>query len=215
MTKLCSFDGCTRSHYCKGFCTMHYQRYRKHGDPSVAPTVNTSICVVDGCAEIARTLGRTLCPLHYSRQKHGRPLDAPKVHRRAERGMCIADGCSMIDAGPRGYCSKHLSRINRNGSPYVVIHQRDRRNKLKDHPRWTGAEASYSAVHQRLRAQRGSASEMRCVDCGNAGQHWSYSHNSEHELVDADLGPYSTDLLDYVPRCVKCHKRFDLDWLAA
>lgn len=215
MKKLCSFDGCTRSHYCKGFCTLHYQRYRKHGDPSVAPIINTNVCVVEGCDEVARTLGQTLCPFHYSRQIHGRSLAAPKRQQRDKRGTCIVAGCSAKDAGPLGYCSKHLARVRRNGSPHVVIHQRDRRNKLENHPRWTGEEATYSAIHQRLKSQRGCASDMKCIDCEGKAQHWSYTHDSEYELVDSDLGPYSTNLSDYVPRCVRCHKRFDLARLAS
>lgn len=33
----CTVDGCTRKLYVKGMCTLHYQRFMKHGDPSVNP----------------------------------------------------------------------------------------------------------------------------------------------------------------------------------
>lgn len=32
--KLCSIDGCNKKLYAKGFCKNHYQRFRKHGDPT-------------------------------------------------------------------------------------------------------------------------------------------------------------------------------------
>lgn len=33
MTRLCSVDGCENKHYGKGFCTKHYNRVLRHGDP--------------------------------------------------------------------------------------------------------------------------------------------------------------------------------------
>lgn len=36
MEKLCSIDGCFNKHEAKGFCNMHYIRYRKLGDPGKA-----------------------------------------------------------------------------------------------------------------------------------------------------------------------------------
>lgn len=31
--RTCTVYGCERRHYAKGLCTMHYARWRKHGDP--------------------------------------------------------------------------------------------------------------------------------------------------------------------------------------
>jgi hypothetical protein len=33
---LCIISGCDRPHYAHGWCELHYQRWRKHGDPLVA-----------------------------------------------------------------------------------------------------------------------------------------------------------------------------------
>lgn len=32
---MCSIEECERPTYCKGLCVMHYQRVRRHGDPSI------------------------------------------------------------------------------------------------------------------------------------------------------------------------------------
>ena len=31
---VCEFDGCDTPHYSKGFCTKHYQRWKRFGDPA-------------------------------------------------------------------------------------------------------------------------------------------------------------------------------------
>ena len=31
--KTCSIDGCEKEHVARGFCSMHWQRWREHGDP--------------------------------------------------------------------------------------------------------------------------------------------------------------------------------------
>lgn len=70
----------------------------------------------------------------------------------------------------------------------------------------------YGAMHDRLRRDRGSASQRVCVDCGGPARHWSYDHLDPEVLVDARLGiPYSRKEEHYEPRCVPCHKLFDLN----
>lgn len=31
--RLCSVEGCDERHYCQSLCKIHYDRWRKHGDP--------------------------------------------------------------------------------------------------------------------------------------------------------------------------------------
>jgi ribosomal protein L32 len=57
------------------------------------------------------------------------------------------------------------------------------------------------------------AAHHLCADCGTRAQHWSYDHNDTEEIRD-DMGlPYGSDASHYSPRCVSCHKRFDLAML--
>lgn len=73
----------------------------------------------------------------------------------------------------------------------------------------------YTAAHQRVRADRGLLSYQSCIECGAAAQHWSYDHTDPNELHTDEGYAYSADPTHYSPRCVPCHKRFDLSHLDA
>jgi len=166
-------------------------------------------CSVKECDRAAEVLNKSYCRGHYARLRKGGSLNSPLREVRKSRSECQADGCERLDIGPHGYCKMHIQRIRHNGSPYIVKHQRDRDNKLEKHSRWSGESATYDASHQRVRAARGSASSQKCVDCRRQASHWSYTHSDPNEKSSSS-GPYSTDPRYYVPRCVSCHKKFDL-----
>lgn len=71
----------------------------------------------------------------------------------------------------------------------------------------------YEGMHDRLQADRGSASQHSCVDCGGEAEHWSYDHADPDELASTTPKysgmPYSLDPMHYDPRCVRCHRAFD------
>lgn len=76
---------------------------------------------------------------------------------------------------------------------------------------------AYRSAHDRVIRLKGSASTHVCVDCGGGAAHWSYDHTDPSELTtlrDGCLIRYSADPQRYVPRCVPCHKRFDLAHIA-
>lgn len=67
----------------------------------------------------------------------------------------------------------------------------------------TGYEysASWNAIHKRVRRLWGKACEYECVDCGaEFAAQWSWKHGTD-----------PTDLMNYDPRCVKCHCAYD-EW---
>lgn len=76
-------------------------------------------------------------------------------------------------------------------------------------------DAGYTAAHQRCRSDRGLVQGHDCIDCGDTAQHWSYNHDDPDERLALGLSAnpvaYSLDPSHYSPRCVSCHKRFDLD----
>jgi len=122
--------------------------------------------------------------------------------------------CRIGDCGKpvksSGLCSMHASRLRRHGDPFVVIHQRDRNfPRGERHHSWTGPVPTYEVTHRRVKAARGPASGYACADCGARARHWSYDHSDPDELLSDDGRAYSPDAAHYVPRCVRCHKRYD------
>lgn len=72
----CLVSGCPRPRYGYGYCSAHYRRWKKYGDPlksGRALNGQRPPCSVQGCEHIAYSRG--WCAMHYSRwKKHGDPL---------------------------------------------------------------------------------------------------------------------------------------------
>lgn len=57
----------------------------------------------------------------------------------------------------------------------------------------------YINNHARVRAERGLASAQACVDCGGPAREWSFR-----------LGTDPTEVQNYDPRCLSCHRSHDM-----
>lgn len=109
---LCAVDSCTREARARGWCKMHWKRWRTHGDPNYsrpAPPPKPS-CAVDDCGRPKHAY--VYCSKHYQRWKAngdpsivgdhypGRPrLDRPSyagAHKRLlrERGRAANYACA-------------------------------------------------------------------------------------------------------------------------
>ena len=155
------------------------------------------VCTVAGCKNKHRAQG--YCVTHYKRARNAGDIGVlPKSIRH-----CTVDGCGKPHAA-KGLCDTHRMRMRQYGTLELVGRPTGRDNWM-----WSGDEASYRAVHGRLRKQRGRAQEHTCVGCGDQAKQWSYTHDCPNEK-QSDEGPYSVDLGRYQPMCVPCHKAFDL-----
>lgn len=98
----------------RGYCSPHYQRLRRHGDPLAGgPTRSTAgtrrNCSVEGCVKDAHA--RSWCQRHYLVwAAHGDPL-----YTRPPKPECAVDGCDRISHA-RGWCPMHYGRWRSNGS---------------------------------------------------------------------------------------------------
>ena len=202
----------------KGYCPRHYHRLRKYGDPlAILPEDYYGAwakCAINECRRPARNKTSELCKMHYHRAyRNGEAGEATERIRQARAGKCTVEGCSKPDLEGI-YCKTHGARVRRHGDPHKVIAAKDREMPTGgDHPHWKGDQPGYGAAHERVTREKGRASEHDCVDCGDAAYHWSYTHQCKDEVVRDVRGyiiAYSPHPDQYVPRCVPCHKRFDL-----
>lgn len=72
--KMCSIDGCERSVTTRGWCNIHYQRWRRRqGEPLVDERFRVKeFCSIDGCDRLVKC--RSWCSMHYRRwQRAGDP----------------------------------------------------------------------------------------------------------------------------------------------
>jgi hypothetical protein len=88
------------------------------------------------------------------------------------------------------------------------------RLKGSNNPNWVGDDASYLVVHERLRT---GPQPSACAKCGATDRpmQWAFNHEACESPRQSEYGPYSVDPADYTRLCVPCHKRMDLDRLAA
>ena len=68
---ICSIEGCGNPKDARGWCKSHWNRWRRHGDPTGGTYIRVN-CTIDGCHN--PHLARGYCRLHYKRwESHGDP----------------------------------------------------------------------------------------------------------------------------------------------
>lgn len=107
----CSIDGCEGSVRGGGWgwCVMHYQRWRRNGDPVKLVRGVPNLCTIPGCTKIVNA--HSLCAMHHRRkERHGDALDPG----RDRTPKTCAARC-------QGYCSTHYTRWQRHGDPLANL----------------------------------------------------------------------------------------------
>ena len=72
--KTCNIDGCEKPSRTRSWCSTHYKRWQRRGDPlGSAPLPEKKTCNIDGCDKPRKARG--WCNAHWTRwRKHGDPL---------------------------------------------------------------------------------------------------------------------------------------------
>lgn len=116
----CAVGACELPAASRGWCSMHYQRWKRHGDPEQLTRkppggFTNKTCRAQGCPKPAKALG--WCAMHYQRQRLTGSLDLlPRSPR--ERTICSVGKCSEV-AVTRGWCNRHYLRWQSYGDPRI------------------------------------------------------------------------------------------------
>ena len=98
--KICSIEGCQRKVYGRGLCNMHWQRWRKPGNPlgkqpSRWDGKEWPICSIDGCDRTSKGGGKGLCKKHLHKAWRTENIERMREHHkkyREENAESIASG---------------------------------------------------------------------------------------------------------------------------
>ena len=97
---LCTIAGCTNPHYGRGYCSCHWQRWRRHGDPCAGARFRTwavlgMTCILRDCDRPRKARG--FCSMHYHRvSRHGEPGLAERLHCPNGEGSIFNNGYRYI-----------------------------------------------------------------------------------------------------------------------
>jgi len=94
---LCTIPGCGKPHRSRGWCIMHWKRWRKWEDPLKVREVRVG-CLVDGCDRPHQSNGS--CGMHAKRLK--RYGDASVVLKVGRKGTPLSAKIDMAGPVPEG-----------------------------------------------------------------------------------------------------------------
>ena len=112
----CSVEGCGKKVIARGWCSAHWCRWRRHGDPDEGRQPLGDKCSVDWCDRRPRSRhasGGEFCAMHYLQlHQKGEILD-PQPGLEPDRKCCV-EGCAGGVRSPRAkYCEMHYARQRR------------------------------------------------------------------------------------------------------
>lgn len=192
----CSVESCERKSVSRGWCDMHYRRWKRHGDPLAVKPGNGQWgeripevpaerqCSLDGC--VSPMSSRGWCKKHYKRwERNGDPL---KTVSRDDAAPCAFEGCEQT-VRVAGYCYAHYSRKVRNGEPGAGRKPSESAVDHEDGSRTCntcGVRRSIEAYHCGSLYKRGRSPKCRSC-CAADRREWA---EANQELLDERAKAY-------------------------
>lgn len=169
----------------------------------------TDQCVVAGCGR-PRMGRRRYCGRCYGRLRrygdpHGRPPPRTDLTGRRFGALHV----EHYDHDHRAWlclCDCGRNRLVTTGTLNLPYH-----HTCGDRRAHRPPAATYAAAHDRLRRDRGPATDYPCAApaCAEQATEWAYDHTDHDALTDSAGRPYSLDPRRYRPLCPSCHRRAD------
>ena len=196
--RICSIEGCGRKHYQRGFCKMHWGRWRRN-----SPTLNDpnrirdiwknrtkKTCSLIDCYEPHYVHG--FCKNHYEQNKRtGSPFPVNGI-----RIPCKVSECKNDAPKRSGLCKFHSVRL-KVGIPLDAPYHANRKER---NGRWNDGISEYPnhSLMKRVRKERLIACNYKCQICGGPAK-------QVHHL---DRSKTNHDPNNILVLCRKCHMGF-------
>lgn len=193
---------------------MHYQRWRKHGDPTTTKRLVKRPCTIEGCGD--PHLSRGWCAKHYMRWYSTGTTDLlPRQRPDRTQRACSVDGCTR-PVWSREMCNLHYCRLIRSGEvgPAEVLTA----PKGSGHLRADGYRVIQTG--HPLSTANGQVLEHRAVlydtlgpdpqPCAHCGMEVRWDHtyptHADALVVDhLDFDRSNNDPANLVPSCGRCN----------
>lgn len=161
-------------------------------------------CSVDRCVREPRSRTAELCNSHYFRVRRTGKTGPAEIWDRKVKPCRLFDECGRDGTDGHGLCNLHGQRLRAHGDPTIVW---PNVRSGAEHHQWAGDDAGYGAVHERIRATRGPATDYPCRACGLPARWWCYDGKAPDQRPSPN-GPYSYHLNHYRPLCGPCQGRY-------
>lgn len=168
-----------------------------------------SRCSVDGCDRRVHCHATGFCNPHNQRfRRTGDPglseIQPMAKHGDSARRVCRVRGCERhAPYATQQLCVPHYRRLRLYGDPEGT------RTYPRGREHWaTIDEPGYSAMHSRVKSERGPACAHECAHCGGRARDWAYDHSDPNPRYWRGH-PFSLDKARYIPLCRRCHYRLD------
>jgi hypothetical protein len=172
----CLVETCDSQSLTKGYCSSHYARLRRHGDPLKGTPKRNQIpipCTVIGC--VRHAIAKKVCGLHYRRiQVHGKPGPAGRINKQHVIGERVsASGYVMVPdpnshlrkRGPKGHRRSEIgehrlvmeSYLGRMLLPTENVHHKNgnkQDNRLENLELWSINQPSGQRIEDKLKWAR-------------------------------------------------------------
>ena len=119
----CLVVDCQTQSRAVGYCPVHYNRFRRTGDPlktltQIKKEAKPTHCIIESCNGVNYSIG--YCHNHYRRfRNYGDPLAIELATRPYGTKKCTIEGCEKKH-NAKGYCFTHYNRWKRYGDPMIL-----------------------------------------------------------------------------------------------